>query len=426
MTAIAPQSLAYALQPLAEEVERCREALLHASQGFSHHQLQSKLPPNPGEIEEHARLLTLFRRELALLSVLTARTELMIQRRGLQPLMGNGTKEGHGVATPYNATGLELAVLFKYIRDAVGHLERGNAKASLKLRVYVDRTLNNYKYTPFFGFFINRFLDFYYSDSAPLKVFSGLAFTTTVACTLIAVGLFGSSAVRRGTSVLDGQIEQLEMQIADLQASIQRSTGLEVDAQGRIIGTVSSQEYDGLGLASAVGAQASELRSSQTQADIEALSLTNVQLASLRSQRAVEVADEKLLFLLLLVAASGLLGSAISILLRIDSFDRQDDRYERPSYVLPIFIGAFKPIIGLSFGLLLFAIMNSGIIPLKIDEESAEGRQEEFFFCAIAFTVGFSERLARDVVKKAEVFILGNSEPPTLPPEAPAERNNRR
>jgi len=421
MTAIAPQP-AYAPQPLAEEAARCREAILHASQGFSHHHQPNK---SPAASEEHARLLTLFRRELALLSVLTARVELLIQRKGLQPLAASEAKANREGAIAYNVTGLQLVILFKYIRDAVAHLERGNAKASLKLRVYVDRTLNNYKYSPLLGFAINRFLDFYYADSAPLKVISGLAFTTTVACTLIAVGLFGSSAIRRGTSGLDAQIAQLETQIADTQASLQASTGLEVDPQGRIIGTVSSPNYADMGLASAVGAQARELRSTQTQADIERLSVANTQLANLRAQRELQRADEKLLFLLLLVAASGMLGSAISILLRIDDFDSKDDYYERPSYVLPIFIGAFKPIIGVSFGLLLFAIMNSGIIPLKIDEDNIEGRQEEFFFCAIAFTVGFSERLARDVIKKAEIFILGDSEPPSLPPETRDDGNNR-
>ncbi len=421
MTAIAPQSSPAFPQPLAIEVTHCREVILHAAQGFSHHPVPTK-PGTPEEREDQARLMALFRRELALLSVLTARTELLIQRQGLQPLEPERFKAGSEPAIAYNAVGLQLVVLFKYIRDAVAHLERGNAKGSLKLRVYVDRTLNNYKYTPVFGFLVNRFLDFYYADSAPLKVISGLALTTTVACTLIAVGLFGSSAIRRDTSTLDGQIAQLEIQIADSRANLRRTTGLEIDAQGRITGTVPNPDYATMGLASAVGAQVRDLRSADTQADIEQLLGASTQLVSLRAQRELQRADEKLLFLLLLVAASGMLGSAISILLRIDDFDQPEDHHERPSYVLPIFIGAFKPIIGLSFGLLLFAIMNSGIIPLKIDEDNVQGRQEEFFFCAIAFTVGFSERLARDVIKKAETFILGDAEPPSLPPE---ERNNR-
>ena len=77
--------------------------------------------------------------------------------------------------------------------------------------------------------------------------------------------------------------------------------------------------------------------------------------------------------------------------------------------VIPFLIGAFKPVIGASFGIFMYALISSGLVPLNTNPTNATGRKEELFYFAIAFTVGFSERLAKDVIARAETTVkLGN------------------
>jgi hypothetical protein len=107
------------------------------------------------------------------------------------------------------------------------------------------------------------------------------------------------------------------------------------------------------------------------------------------------------------VGASGALGSVVSILIRLKEFDVEFREILDP--VIPFLIGAFKPIIGASFGVFMYTLISSGLIPLDTNPTEATGRKEELFYFAIAFTVGFSERLAKDVIARAETTVkLGN------------------
>jgi len=156
---------------------------------------------------------------------------------------------------------------------------------------------------------------------------------------------------------------------------------------------------------------------------------------------------------LLWVAAAGTLGSIISILIRvIDGF--HDKEYQ--DRLTPFFLGFFKPVIGASFGMLFLAIYNSEFVnmpfitrtarsPIEAASQSTrevsntttpsnnqgtqngvnasqstnqanstvtdslnrrmelkEERKEAFFLFAIAFVVGFSERLAKDTIGKID------------------------
>ena len=97
-----------------------------------------------------------------------------------------------------------------------------------------------------------------------------------------------------------------------------------------------------------------------------------------------------------LVTFAGALGSIISIMVRIQDFSSM--RNVHPSILF--FIGFFKPMIGMAFALFLFAAINSGIIPVTVDPES-----EVFFFAALSFVAGFSERFVRDMIEKTEESI---------------------
>lgn len=101
--------------------------------------------------------------------------------------------------------------------------------------------------------------------------------------------------------------------------------------------------------------------------------------------------------LLQLVAIGGALGSIVSIMVRIQDFALLKDA----DHSVLFFTGFFKPIIGSSFALFVFAILSSGLIPVTIDPAKAT-----YFFAALAFVSGFSERFAKDVASKAEQVVV--------------------
>ena len=128
-----------------------------------------------------------------------------------------------------------------------------------------------------------------------------------------------------------------------------------------------------------------------------------------------------------MVSVAGTLGSIISILIRIEDF--QDKKYWNRA--TPFLIGAFKPIIGASFAIFFFTLISSELIQIpgintdfEVANESLSSEQrqvlsqidmvdeskEEFFIFAIAFLVGFSERLATDAISKMEDMMGGSAE----------------
>lgn len=96
---------------------------------------------------------------------------------------------------------------------------------------------------------------------------------------------------------------------------------------------------------------------------------------------------------LFMVAIAGALGSIVSIMVRIHDFS--DVKKSDP--IILLLTGFFKPVIGASFAMFVFVIMKSGIIPISIQDKTAN-----YFFLAVAFIAGFSERFATDVMSSAE------------------------
>jgi hypothetical protein len=107
------------------------------------------------------------------------------------------------------------------------------------------------------------------------------------------------------------------------------------------------------------------------------------------------------------VALAGALGSIISILIRLEEY--KDSDYKGSS--APILVGFAKPLIGTAFGLFLFTIINSNILPIiKVPDSVGTPQQSSdiryYFFFSVAFMVGFSERLAKDIIERTEDSIL--------------------
>lgn len=102
--------------------------------------------------------------------------------------------------------------------------------------------------------------------------------------------------------------------------------------------------------------------------------------------------------LLMPVIFGGGLGSIISIMVRIQDFSNM----EKTDRFVLIAIGFFKPVIGTGFALFVFALIRSGMLPLAFEADT-----EEYFFFAIAFLTGFSERFATDIAAGTERQISG-------------------
>jgi hypothetical protein len=103
--------------------------------------------------------------------------------------------------------------------------------------------------------------------------------------------------------------------------------------------------------------------------------------------------------MLLLVGLAGALGSIVSVLIRIQNHSFNPKVWEPGTFV---FTGLFKPIVGMAFAVFVFAIFNSGIVPVDIMGPD-NGPKENLFFLAVAFVAGFSERFAKDIAKETEV-----------------------
>jgi hypothetical protein len=102
---------------------------------------------------------------------------------------------------------------------------------------------------------------------------------------------------------------------------------------------------------------------------------------------------------LILFGIFGAAGSVISIMVRIDEFNRWP-----PDPSILFFTGLFKPIIGFFFAIFVLLALNSGIVQISLTEE-----RQAYFFMAIAFIAGFSERFARDIASQTESMFPGTA-----------------
>jgi len=100
-----------------------------------------------------------------------------------------------------------------------------------------------------------------------------------------------------------------------------------------------------------------------------------------------------------LVGVAGAVGSIVSMLVRIQDFDNEQAEHR----AILFFTGFFKPVIGIASALFMVIVLEAGLIPLGIEDAD----RRVFFFLALAFVAGFSERLASDIVSRTEGKVLG-------------------
>ena len=120
----------------------------------------------------------------------------------------------------------------------------------------------------------------------------------------------------------------------------------------------------------------------------------------------------------------GAVGAIISVLTRMASRGSDafvDYEVGRPSLRR---IGSFRPVIGAVFAVVLYFALRSGLVQLTVD--SASDQELVYFYAALAFVAGFSERRARLLLGSATKMLGGDDEEPAQekaksPPNKAAE-----
>jgi hypothetical protein len=91
----------------------------------------------------------------------------------------------------------------------------------------------------------------------------------------------------------------------------------------------------------------------------------------------------------------GGMGAVVSVMWRMTN-GRLTVRHEVERWTL-ILVGSFRPLIGAIFGLLVYALIQSNLLPLAVASNS-----ELYFYGVIGFLAGFSERWAPDLLQTTE------------------------
>lgn len=246
----------------------------------------------------------------------------------------------------------ELVIIFESLELAVQAIacENPNPELSRQLRVDAEMYLTKYEYGYLVRLFVKPFLLVHRSRSVAVKVIGGLVVSSSV---------IGTITVLSATILTSGILEPKPQILQEAKAE-----------------PIGVQEAKG---------KPGEISNSLPQLNRSEMTET--------------------LFLLLIGASAGSAGSIVSILLRIKDIVTVDDDH-RIDPILPIFLGLFKPVIGGAFGIFAVTLLSTKIISIGII--SSSGARECLFF-SIAFAVGFSERLAADVIKRAEDLVLSSA-----------------
>ena len=230
-----------------------------------------------------------------------------------------------------------------------------------EFRLNLEKEVNSDRYF-FWGHILNFLTYIYYIKSIPFKISLGLLVTT-----LMAIVTLGFSAK---------EIYRFDMTLN--QKNIEQNTNISVQTP-------------------------------KLQSNSEFLPI-NPEKKSVISDNTIHP-NRHIWYALVYSATAGVLGSIASILLRIIDF--QGQKYDDP--LIPFFIGLFKPLIGLIFGIFIFSLISSDTF-IKIDFLIASDKnssslitnkaRQDLFVFSCAFLVGFSERFASDLMKKSESSLL--------------------
>ena len=99
-------------------------------------------------------------------------------------------------------------------------------------------------------------------------------------------------------------------------------------------------------------------------------------------------------FVLIAIVAGGI-GSIVSVMFRITRGQNLVVDIEQGPFVT-LFAGAFRPLIGSTFGVALYVLVQGELLPLSVPEDS-----QYHFYAGLAFLAGFSERWAQDTIVRS-------------------------
>jgi hypothetical protein len=112
------------------------------------------------------------------------------------------------------------------------------------------------------------------------------------------------------------------------------------------------------------------------------------------------------------IVAAGGLGATLSVMTRLTANRLRVDA--GAGVALIRLAGSFRPVVGAVLGLALYSFIEAGLLPIKV---TATGQSLVYFYLAVAFLAGFSERLAQDAITKAGGVIGSDGSPAEGPPE---------
>jgi hypothetical protein len=104
---------------------------------------------------------------------------------------------------------------------------------------------------------------------------------------------------------------------------------------------------------------------------------------------------------IVLAVALGAAGAVLSVMERMSSKDKKFELdYELGRAPLVVF-GAFRPLLGAGFGLVVYAALASKFVNIDLTSASTTTT----FYALMSFAAGWSERLAKDVLDSAETTV---------------------
>jgi hypothetical protein len=107
--------------------------------------------------------------------------------------------------------------------------------------------------------------------------------------------------------------------------------------------------------------------------------------------------------------SAGALGAVVSVMARMSAGKCVLD-CEAGEHII-VRLGTFRPIIGAIFGLVVFSMLAGGVLPIK--------QQNIFFYGALAFFAGFSERFAQDILALGQSRLMGQLSATADQPDQP-------
>jgi hypothetical protein len=112
---------------------------------------------------------------------------------------------------------------------------------------------------------------------------------------------------------------------------------------------------------------------------------------------------------LVVAAFFGMLGSAVSIMLRLADYEARPRRTREFLYLT----GLLLPLVGIAFACVTCALFNSGMVNFPL--ASGQSLDNPYFYVVIGFLSGFSERFTRNLLSTTETALSATESGKPIP-----------